>query len=82
MGTPHCGTDLADWARVGSQFLRYFQQVNWGTLEVLQHKSEVMSRIRQDFHTMLRERDQTKDAEFKIICFFEELPVWNIGMVF
>lgn len=81
MGTPHCGSSLADLAVIGSKFLRYFRRVNHDTLEALQQKSEVMARIRQDFHTMLRGRDQSKDKEMAIVCFYEELPVRIIGEV-
>lgn len=81
MGTPHCGSDHADLAVIGSKFLQYFRRVNHGTLEILQQKSEVMARIRQDFHTMLRGRDQCKDKEIAIVCFYEELPVRMIGEV-
>ena len=81
MGTPHYGSGHADLAVIGSKFLQYFRRVNHGTLEVLQQESEVMARIRQDFHTMLRGRDQSKDREIAIICFYEELPVRAIGEV-
>jgi len=81
MGTPHCGSGLADMAVIGSKFLQYFRRVNHGTLEILQQKSEVMARIRQDFHTMLRGRDRSEDRQIAIICFYEELPVRAIGEV-
>lgn len=81
MGTPHCGSGLAELAVIGSKFLRYFRQVNHGTLEILQQKSEVMARIRHDFHTMLRGRDQSRDRAIAIVCFYEELPVRTIGEV-
>ena len=81
MGTPHCGSGLAEWAVTGSRFLQYFRRVNQQTMEVLQQKSEVMARIRQDFHTMLRKRDQNKEWEIAIICFYEELPVRAVGEV-
>ena len=81
MGTPHCGSGLAEWAVVGSKFLQYFRRVNQGTLEILQQKSEVMARIRQDFHTMLRGRDQSAERETAIVCFYEELPVRAVGEV-
>ena len=81
MGTPHCGSGLAEWAVIGSKFLQYFRQINQQTLEVLQQKSEVMARIRQDFHTMLRKWDQNKEREIAIVCFYEELPVQAIGEV-
>ncbi|KAL8715492.1 MAG: hypothetical protein Q9220_000827 [cf. Caloplaca sp. 1 TL-2023] len=79
LGTPHCGSGLAEWALIGSKFLQYIRRVNHETLAILQHESEVMARIRQDFHTMLREQD--KDREIKIVCFYEELPVRAIGEV-
>ena len=81
MGTPHCGSGLAEWAVVGSKFLQWFRRVNQGTLEVLQQKSEVMARIKKDFHTMLRDRDQSEQKDMAIICFYEELPVVAVGLV-
>ena len=81
MGTPHCGSGLAEWAVIGSRFFQHFRRVNQQTLEVLQQKSEVMARIRQDFHTMLRKWDQNKEREIAIICFHEELPMRAVGEV-
>ncbi|KAK3166744.1 hypothetical protein OEA41_009869 [Lepraria neglecta] len=81
MGTPHCGSGLAEWAVIGSKFLQYFRRVNQQTLEVLQRQSEVMARIRQDFHTMLRGWGQSQEGEIAIICFYEELPVSTIGEI-
>ena len=68
-------------AVIGSKFLQYFRRVNHGTLEILQQKSEVMTRILQDFHAVLRDRDRSKDREIAIICFYEELPVRAIKEV-
>ena len=81
VGTPHCGSGLAEWAAVGSNFLKCFRRVNQPTLEVLQQRSEVMERIRQDFHTMLRGLDQSDAKGLAIVCFYEELPVRLIGQV-
>ena len=81
MGSPHCGSGLADLAAIGGRLLQIFRRVNRETLEILQQKSEVMARIRQDFHTMLRGRDQSKDGGIAIVCFYEELPVRAIGEV-
>lgn len=81
MGTPHCGSGLAEWAVIGSKFLQCFRRINQGTLEILQQKSEVMARIRHDFHTMLRGWTQRQEKEIAIICFYEELPVRAVGEV-
>lgn len=81
MGTPHCGSGLTEWAIVGSKLLQCFRRLNQSNLEVLQQKSEVMARIRQDFHTMLRGWTQRKKTEIVILCFYEELPVRAVGEV-
>ena len=81
MGTPHCGSGLADLAVIGGRLFQFFRRVNRETLEILQQKSEIMARIRQDFHTMLRGRDQSKNRGIAIVCFYEELPVRAIGEV-
>ncbi len=72
MGTPHYGSDLADMAIISSRFLQYFRRINHETLEILQQKSKIMARIRQDFHTMLRGQDKSGDKQIAIICFYEE----------
>lgn len=81
MGTPHCGSGLAEWAVIGSRFIQYFRRVNQQTLEALKQKPEVMASIRQDFHTMLREMDQSRENTIVIISFYEELPVRTVGEV-
>ena len=81
MGTPHCGSGLTEWAIVGSKLLQCFRRLNQSNLEVLQQKSEVMARIRQDFHTMLRGWTQRKKTGIVIVCFYEELPVRVVGEV-
>ena len=81
MGTPHCGSGLAEWAVIGSKFLQYFRQVSQQTLEVLKQKSEVMARIRHDFHTILRGLAQNKNGEIVIVCFYEEIPIRAVGEV-
>lgn len=81
MGTPHCGSGLTEWAIVGSKLLQCFRRLNQSNLEVLQQKSEVMARIRQDFHTMLRGWTQRKKTEIVIVCFYEELPVRAVGEI-
>ena len=81
MGTPHCGSGLAEWAIIGSKFLGYLRSVNRSTLEVLQQKSEVLARIKEDFHTSLRDREQRRQPGIEIACFFEEFPVRGVGMV-
>lgn len=82
MGTPHGGTEaLASWAKVLSMSLGFFKQTNPQILEVLRRNSELLYRIRADFHTMLRDRKKGNDPDIGIVCFFEELPVPGFGFV-
>ena len=80
LGTPHCGAGLAAWAVVGSRLLRLLgKPVNQSTLEALRPQSEVMARIRRDFHTMLRAREEQRKPAIAIVCFFEELVTPALG---
>jgi hypothetical protein len=49
-------------------------------LRVLTVESEVLARIKADFHTMVRGVAQAGTA-VEITCFYEELPIQGIGMV-
>ena len=55
---------------------------NTDLLEVLKPSSEVLENLTQDFHTMLRSREQAQNPSMKITCFVEELPVSKAGKTF
>ncbi|RYP30814.1 hypothetical protein DL768_011186 [Monosporascus sp. mg162] len=77
LGTPHSGADLL--AAVATKVARVagiVKQVNVDILQVLKNDSEVLARIQDDFHNMLR-----LDDSIKITCCFEELAVPVTGMV-
>ena len=50
-------------------------------VEVLKPSSEVLENLTQDFHTMLRSREQAQNPIY-ITCFVEELPVSKAGKTF
>lgn len=79
MGTPHSGAGLAHWAEVLAKSIGVFKQMNTEMLKVLQADSEVLARIQQDFHTMIRARNKQGKEEISITCFYEELPLQVIG---
>ena len=82
VGTPHCGGDLANWASVLSQLSNLAKRTNKAIIQVLAPDSEVLARIQQEFHTMLRARaNEDGTAVPKMTCFFEELPVMGVGEV-
>ncbi|KAL3448019.1 Alpha/Beta hydrolase protein [Aspergillus insuetus] len=81
LGTPHCGSDLANWAKVFGRVITMFKRTNTRLLETLSPDSEVLAWIQKDFHTMLRSRQQEGKEPLKITCFYEELPIHGIGEI-
>jgi hypothetical protein len=57
------------------------KQTNPQILQVLQRDSEVLARIQDSFHVMVRARNQQGIRQIEITCFFEELPLPGIGSV-
>ena len=81
MGTPHCGSKIADWAKVCTSVANLVKRTNGSIIGVLQPESEVLARIQQEFHTMLRARSDAGKRKIRIICFFEDLDTSFIGPV-
>jgi hypothetical protein len=50
-------------------------------LAVLKSDSEVLARVQDEFHTMVRLRNQKRLQPIEITCFFEELPLQGVGFV-
>lgn len=55
MKTLHCDLDLANLTIINNKFFQYFRQINYKTLEILQQKSKIMTKIQQNFYIMLRD---------------------------
>ncbi|KAL2796248.1 hypothetical protein BJX66DRAFT_336262 [Aspergillus keveii] len=81
LGTPHCGSNLANWAKVFGRVITMFKRTNTRLLETLSPDSEVLAWIQKDFHTMLRSRQQEGKQPLRITCFYEELPIHGIGEI-
>ncbi|MCJ1231793.1 hypothetical protein MMC12_008472 [Toensbergia leucococca] len=82
LGTPHRGSDLASWATIAGNMVKVVKPANTDILEVLKPSSEVLENLTQDFHTMLRYREQAQNPSIHITCFVEELPVSKAGKTF
>ncbi len=82
LGTPHRGSDLASWATIAGNMVKVVKRANTDILEVLEPCSEVLENLTQDFHTMLRSREQAQSLSIDITCFVEELPVSKAGKTF
>jgi hypothetical protein len=80
LGTPHHGADLAKWANFGTFITKLVKPSNSNLVAVLGPGSEVLARVQDGFHTLLREREN-KGSKIEITCFFEELPLPVVGKV-
>ena len=81
LGTPHSGTILATLSGRLAQFVSPATRTNLRIVNVLRRDSEVLARIRSEFHSLLRSYDDEGNHEIKITCFYEELPLPVIGVV-
>ncbi len=81
VGTPHSGSALAVWGERIAKSLGIVKQINSDIVSVLRTESEVLARIQNDFHTMIRDIDKGREREFQITCFFEEKPLRAVGVV-
>ncbi|KAH0536046.1 hypothetical protein FGG08_007053 [Glutinoglossum americanum] len=81
LGTPHRGAALADWAEILAKSIELIRHTNPHVISVLRKDSEVLSRIPNNFHTLIRSRNEDGLPPIKITCFYEELPLPGVGMV-
>jgi hypothetical protein len=81
LGTPHHRSGLAHWAESLARAIGILKQTNSEILAVLKSDSEVLARVQNSFHTMIRSRNQDVLPPIEITCFFEELPLPGIGIV-
>jgi len=81
LGTPHHGSGLAHWAESLAKVIGVLKQTNPEILAVLRSESEVLERVQNGFHTMIRSRAQDGLRPIEITCFYEELPLPGVGIV-
>jgi len=68
-GTPHHGSDKAQWIDSCRGFFSLIKDTNSGLLKDLEKNSEVLVRLGEDFGKWLRKHEK----EVGIACFYEEL---------
>ncbi|KUJ07385.1 uncharacterized protein LY89DRAFT_365096 [Mollisia scopiformis] len=81
LGTPHHGSGLAKWAGMLAVMIGILKQTNPQILAVFEKESEVLARVQDEFHTMVRSRNQERLQPIEITCFFEEIPLPGVGVV-
>ncbi|KAE8156908.1 hypothetical protein BDV40DRAFT_293146 [Aspergillus tamarii] len=78
LGTPHHGASLAKWADFVCRSISLVKQTNSEIVNVLKRDSEVLARIQDGFHTMVR---SVGPPPIEVTCFYEEVPVLGVGLV-
>jgi hypothetical protein len=73
LGTPHRGAELAQPAGLVARLIGFIKQTNTDVLGALRIDSEVLDRIRSEFHTMMAAPSKEKPHPIEIACFYEEL---------
>lgn len=81
LGIPHQGSSLAKWAEMLAKSIGILKQTNVQIVQVLKSESEVLARVQDGFHTMIRARAAGGHEAIEITCFYEELPLPGVGTV-
>lgn len=81
MGTPHCGSRLAEWATMFTAVGRLVNRLNNSIVTVLKPDSEVLARIQDQFHSRLRNQRSSGQHAWRIMCFYEDHDTVGIGAV-
>ncbi|EFW99917.1 ankyrin repeat-containing protein [Grosmannia clavigera kw1407] len=77
MGTPHRGSEVADWAMLPASALGFMKTVNKTLLEVLRTDDVMLKDTREQFVAMIQ--DLVLNGRIvEIACFCEELPMSNL----
>ncbi|OBT77638.1 hypothetical protein VF21_03713 [Pseudogymnoascus sp. 05NY08] len=77
MGTPHAGSDIANWGYVLAALLSTVWNTNSAILDPLRQKSDVLTAIQQQFQQCLRK----PGVDIEVYCFFEEKAVVGVGVI-
>ncbi|KAK8140124.1 hypothetical protein PG984_000190 [Apiospora sp. TS-2023a] len=77
LGTPMAGSDLADWAAIGTKMAKLVSNTNTPLLEVLREKSEMLKEITEYFESRLIKRRSKPGSEIHVTCYYEELTYGN-----
>jgi pimeloyl-ACP methyl ester carboxylesterase len=74
LGTPHSGSDLANWGVKVAQYVNIFRGVNSDVLRNLQPGSSDVQQVEDDFQHLLRR----EAVEMNVFCFYEELKMNDV----
>ncbi|KAF4982121.1 hypothetical protein FZEAL_2181 [Fusarium zealandicum] len=81
LGTPHHGLSLTKWGGLAARSVGVTKQTNTEIMQLLRCDSEMLARIQDSFHTLIRARASKGAETIEIACFYEELPMKKVGVV-
>ncbi|RAO73451.1 uncharacterized protein BHQ10_009463 [Talaromyces amestolkiae] len=81
MGTPHLGSNIADWGHPISKLSNLLRKTNSEVIGVLQPGSEMLAAVQQEFYTMLDDRSRNDSKYINIFCFYEEVGYTGLGEI-
>ena len=81
MGTPHLGSNLANWGNPISKLSNLLRKSNSECVGILQPGSGMLAAVQQEFHTMLDDRSRNDSKYINIFCFYEEVAYPGLGEV-
>ncbi|KAH7152551.1 hypothetical protein EDB81DRAFT_649268, partial [Dactylonectria macrodidyma] len=81
LGALHHGAGLARWAELVSRSIGLVKQTDPSIVQVLRRDSEVLARVQDSFHAMVKARATEGLPPIEISCFYEELPLPGVGLV-
>jgi hypothetical protein len=81
LGTPFRGSQIANWGKLGTDFIRVTSDVNRDIVTLLKPDSEILFQLRISFVNLLRKRAQNSNGGIIVKTIFEELGMTLIGKV-
>lgn len=79
LGTPHRGSNEAKWGEIGRKIFSLVGKTNETLLKDLNHQSDRLVRIGQDFPRWLRQQLDKNGEKVSVICFFEAQDTKSTG---
>ena len=74
LGTPHQGSEKAQWVESGKKFLSFLSQKTTGELlHELERGSSTLMQLEVVFLKYLSHHAEKPETKVEIVCFFEEL---------
>jgi protein SERAC1 len=59
----------------------YIKQTSHSIVQVLRQDSEVLARIQDSFHKIIKDSHKNELQPIEVTCFYEELPLPGVGLV-